>query len=409
MSRLQRKLSPLLSATLTHPRTRDARRRLADLHRRVRSAPHRVLYFHQVDDPYGHLAAQVLGELVTRYEIVLEPHLVGPPPDDAAPEPERLEAFARKDAADVAPFCGLEFPDAAARPAPESVELATRLLAGAIAAGRFEQDAARIGDALWRGGHGQLEEIARDLDTADEATARRAIDAGNALRRKRGHYLGAMLHYGGEWYWGVDRLGHLERRLQGLGVLRPGQRADEIVSRPDRRGEPPLLADRRLRLECFPSLRSPYTAIALRRVLALPERLPVEIVWRPVLPMVMRGLPVPSAKRLYILFDTKRELHAGGLRGRRRHRDGRGPAPRRRGGGSRVGRRATAPRRRGLARGGRGEPPRPHGERPLGRAELPAARRGGRARLQHLGTGPALARRGDLAAARRPHRSVRRY
>jgi 2-hydroxychromene-2-carboxylate isomerase len=307
MSRLQRKLSPLLSATLTHPRTRDARRRLADLHRRVRSAPHRVLYFHQVDDPYGHLAAQVLGELVTRYEIVLEPHLVGPPPDDAAPEPERLEAFARKDAADVAPFCGLEFPDAAARPAPESVELATRLLAGAIAAGRFEQDAARIGDALWRGGHGQLEEIARDLDTADEATARRAIDAGNALRRKRGHYLGAMLHYGGEWYWGVDRLGHLERRLQGLGVLRPGQRADEIVSRPDRRGEPPLLADRRLRLECFPSLRSPYTAIALRRVLALPERLPVEIVWRPVLPMVMRGLPVPSAKRLYILFDTKRE------------------------------------------------------------------------------------------------------
>jgi hypothetical protein len=28
---------------------------LAELGRRVRGAPHRVLYFHQVDDPYGHL------------------------------------------------------------------------------------------------------------------------------------------------------------------------------------------------------------------------------------------------------------------------------------------------------------------------------------------------------------------
>jgi 2-hydroxychromene-2-carboxylate isomerase len=312
MSRLQRKLSPFVSATLTHPRTRQVRRRLAELGRRVRGAPHRVRYFHQVDDPYSHLVAQRLGELVARYDVVLEPHLVGPPPDDAAPERERLEAFSRQDAAAVAPFYGLDFPEAAGQPASEAVALATRLLAGAIATGRFEQDAARIGDALWRGGHPRLEEIARDLDLADDAAAQRAIDAGNALRHKLGHYLGAMFHYAGEWYWGVDRLGHLERRLQELRVLRPGQPADEIVSRPDRRSEPPLRADRRLRLECFPSLRSPYTAIALRRVLALPERLPVELVWRPVLPMVMRGLPVPSAKRLYILLDTKREAELVG-------------------------------------------------------------------------------------------------
>ena len=35
MSRLQRKLSPFFSATLTHPRTRGARRRLAEVGRRV--------------------------------------------------------------------------------------------------------------------------------------------------------------------------------------------------------------------------------------------------------------------------------------------------------------------------------------------------------------------------------------
>jgi 2-hydroxychromene-2-carboxylate isomerase len=43
------------------------------------------------------------------------------------------------------------------------------------------------------------------------------------------------------------------------------------------------------------------------RVFSLPKRLPVDLILRPVLPMVMRGLPVPTAKRLYIMFDTKRE------------------------------------------------------------------------------------------------------
>jgi 2-hydroxychromene-2-carboxylate isomerase len=48
-------------------------------------------------------------------------------------------------------------------------------------------------------------------------------------------------------------------------------------------------------------------------VLALPERLPVELDWRPVLPMVMRGLPVPREKQLYIVLDTKREAEDAGV------------------------------------------------------------------------------------------------
>jgi 2-hydroxychromene-2-carboxylate isomerase len=65
-------------------------------------------------------------------------------------------------------------------------------------------------------------------------------------------------------------------------------------------------------VEVFPSLRSPYTAIAMGRVLEWAERLPVDLVMRPVLPMVMRGLPVPAAKRLYITLDTKREAEDAG-------------------------------------------------------------------------------------------------
>ena len=49
------------------------------------------------------------------------------------------------------------------------------------------------------------------------------------------------------------------------------------------------------------------------RVLELPKRLPVDLVWRPVLPMVMRGLPVPREKQLYITLDTKREAEVAGV------------------------------------------------------------------------------------------------
>ena len=42
--------------------------------------------------------------------------------------------------------------------------------------------------------------------------------AGNNLRSKLGHYSGAMFYYEGEWYWGVDRLYHLEARLKSLGA-----------------------------------------------------------------------------------------------------------------------------------------------------------------------------------------------
>jgi len=66
-------------------------------------------------------------------------------------------------------------------------------------------------------------------------------------------------------------------------------------------------------LEFFASLRSPYTYIATERVLALAKRTGAELALRPVLPMVMRGLPVPPAKQLYIALDTKREAEDAGV------------------------------------------------------------------------------------------------
>lgn len=144
---------------------------------------------------------------------------------------------------------------------------------------------------------------------AADAAAR--VDAGTRRRSRLGHYLGATLHYAGEWTWGVDRLDHLSRRLDALGAARPG--AAPAPRRPEA-GPVPADADARgVVLEFFPSLRSPYTYLVMPRVFDLARRTRAELVLRPVLPMVMRGVPAPPAKGIYIMFDAKREAERLGM------------------------------------------------------------------------------------------------
>lgn len=303
---LSRRLAPYVSALITSPGLREARRRLTEMRRRARGEPHRVEYFHQVDDPYSHLAAQTLAVLQERYDIVLVPHLVGPPADDAAPEPTLLAEFARRDCADIAPAYGLGFPTSAAQPDTRIVAAAVAVMA-ATPPDQFPQRAIEVGSDLWRSTMPTMSPREPPTNASDW------LQPGNLRRRRLGHYSSAMFYYGGEWYWGVDRLHHLERRLRSLGAAR-GPSATSIVHPPEEilaRGS--AIGAASVSVEFFLSLRSPYTYIAMPRVFALAERHGIELILRPVLPMVMRGLAVPSAKRLYIVRDTQREAERFGI------------------------------------------------------------------------------------------------
>ncbi|MCU0670809.1 MAG: DsbA family protein [Myxococcota bacterium] len=313
MSALSRRIETLVAEGITSPRTRDLRRWIAERARRLRGEPHRVHYFHEVSDPYAHLAAQRLDALVARFDVELVPHLVGAPSDAAAPERERLVAYARSDAAAIASSHGLDFPAHAPAPDAAQREQAEAIVAHALATPDVARVAVAVGAALWRGDGAALAALAREGGSADVAATRAAREAGDRLRAARGHYSSATFFYAGEWYWGVDRLAHLERRLDALGARRPGAPAAGATPFPAPEDDAPLVPGRRATLEAFVSLRSPYSYVAMERLADLVRRLPVDLVLRPVLPMVMRGLPVPTAKRLYITLDTKREAERYGL------------------------------------------------------------------------------------------------
>ncbi|MEZ5502992.1 MAG: DsbA family protein [Halioglobus sp.] len=290
---------------------RLARQRARVEKERARSGkPHTVEYFHQVEDGYSHLAAQVLNALSSRYDIQLRCHLVSGPQGKNAAEPELLLRLSRYDAHCVAPEYGLEFPPHAQPPHPALVQLAASILAAQDTAG-FIDCAPAVGRALWADDQPELQRLAQQHGCAADSVTRERIAQGTARREQLRHYSGAMFHYGEEWYWGVDRLYHLEQRLADLGVDRqPG--LPRLVPRPPIEAGP-LRDDGRLTLEVYCSLRSPYTAISFDRAVKLATATGVTLAVRPVLPMVMRGVPATRQKGMYIFWDTAREARAAGV------------------------------------------------------------------------------------------------
>lgn len=248
-------ISRIASAILTSRTLRGLRRTLHGFARAF-GAKAVVHYFHQPDDPYSQLTAQLLKPLVDTYRIEIKSYLVSPPDNAAAPERERLARFAIDDADLLARAYGLKFPAPEAEPQT------------------FEQ-------------------------------------GGDALRKRLGHYLGAMFYFEGEWYWGVDRLHFLEERLHAAGLattkgpLKPIAPVKDVTLAPAK--------STGATLDYFLSFRSPYTYLAVPRVQKLAEHYGAKLRLRFVLPMVMRGLPVPAPKRLYILLDTKREAERLGM------------------------------------------------------------------------------------------------
>ena len=309
-SRLRRWATSRMMRRLSDPGRRRKQREQFERQRQKAGEPHRVDYFHQAEDPYSYLAAQVLQPLIDAYDIELVTHLVSGPPGANAPEPDLLLPYSQQDCALVAPHYGLQFPQYAKAPEEVQITLANRILASAGDA-ELPQLAVTVSQALWSGGGVRLTALRDRLGEASPHAASTKLEAGNARRKELGHYSGAMFYYGGEWYWGVDRLYHLENRFADIGLRRGGgsqllmPRAGIELGTSKDNGS--------MTLEIYPSLRSPYSSIIFDKVVSLAQQTGVKLVVRPVLPMVMRGTPVTREKGKYIAFDTAREAETLGL------------------------------------------------------------------------------------------------
>ena len=309
---LKAAISRRVSSFLTSKGLRDFRRGVHALRRRLAGRAPTVHYFHQADDPYSHLAAQMLAPLAARYKVKIVTWVVPAPEKAAAPEYELLAAYGRRDAARVAREYGLEFPEDAPAPDPQLVRRVTALLAKAAGTDRFAELAAAAGRALWTDDNAALGRLQEAHGVAGEKDTVAALETGDRVRRKLGHYLSGMFCFEGEWYWGVDRLNYLEERLTEGGLDRERGKPMLAPWRDLSLGPVPP-SNRRPVIDYWFSFRSPYSWISVPRMRKLARHYNAELRLRFVLPMVMRGLPVPLTKRMYIVRDTKREAERAGL------------------------------------------------------------------------------------------------
>ena len=245
-----------------------------------------------MDDPRSLLMLQALEILVERHKVTILPRVVHALPGWAHPEAQLESAWALADTALTAAHYGLSWPTAMQPPSRDrSLCLASQL----VSVEDFRQFAMQAGascQALWSG---------REGEGVSSDSGERLLDDNLARVEGLGFYDSASVYFEGEWYAGVDRLEYLHQRLGG-------DAAELLIA--EMSPQPRRLGGE---LEFFFSFRSPYSYLAMERVARLAESWGCRIRLSPVLPMVSRGLPVPAAKRKYILLDAAREARKLGV------------------------------------------------------------------------------------------------
>lgn len=291
--------------------SRPAKYALHKVGRLLSGGRRRARFYYRADDPYSHLLVQVAPRLASAYQLEIEIIPVAQPSIAANPAPDMLLQHAIRDAAILSEIYGVSFPRDAEPPSEDRARRAHAVLLERRPADEQLKVAAEIGEAVWRDDGVALAKIVERHASVSGEVVGPALEANYAALERAGHYQPGMLYYGGEWYWGIDRLHYLEERLQREGLegcidLTRGP-APHLASmiRDTNRSEP--------RVEVFVSFRSPYSYLAVPQLFELRDRYGIEVSVRPVLPMVMRGLPVPRAKRLYIVHDAKREADRLGI------------------------------------------------------------------------------------------------
>jgi len=304
------KLRSRLISLFLKPRTRAIRRGVSELCRRIAGRPHVLKVFLELDDPYSYLLSMYLTEIGDGFDVELEFYLTSALGGAFRPHADMLAVYAERDCERLALELGIPFLDRGRAPPVEYRRALIDVLATDEGQENYAEELLQAISLYWRGD--------------SEAAARRVSDAGSSQRgdamldrnqqllRKLGHYNSAMIYYAGEWYWGVDRLHYLLERLSELGAKRESATCARLTSVRQIRQvnlpvKPPRAAMELPPLEYFYSFRSPYSYLSIRRVFDIADAFGLKLTIRPVLPMVMRGLPVPKAKLVYILTDTARE------------------------------------------------------------------------------------------------------
>lgn len=286
-----------------------ARKAVATVKQQIDKSPKRLDVYLDAADAWSYLTAQAATRLIEAYPVDIAVHIVTPPATDVNAHPAMRAKHAVRDAEQLAEYWDVDF-TAKKEADPGSVRDVNSSLIRERPAREQLRCALELMGALWANDKKALTKLLGVWGTESTGSIAPILNTNYAALRKAGHYQGAMIAYGGEWFWGVDRLSHLEAMLAkdfGTDV------AHVVTQRPESDRGPLALSTKPLTCEMWISYRSPYSYIALMQIEKLLAPFDVQLVLRPMFPMVMRGVQLPNVKRMYIIRDAKREAERQGI------------------------------------------------------------------------------------------------
>lgn len=298
-------------ATWLGPTGDAARRAVERVKQRLASAPPRLDFYFEIADAWSYLTAQAVARLVDKYPVDFAIHIITPPAGDVDVAPTLRPKHAVRDAQQLAAYWDLDFPGKKEPDSGMVRDIGTALVRERPPAEQLRA-ALDLTGALWTGDRARLATALGTWGSEAHGSVAPILNTAYAGLRKAGHYQGAMIHYGGAWFWGIDRLPHLEAALArdfacnvaGVVARRPPAEPQRIA---------PLTAGKPLACELWFSFRSPYAYLALEQIEAILAPHGIPLVLRPVQPISVRGAEFPTVKLMYIVHDAKREADRAGI------------------------------------------------------------------------------------------------
>lgn len=303
---------------LLHPRTLRTREHLFSLARRVKGQSQKIDLFYRCGDPQAHLLLLLTRTLGGAYGIDVDVRLLPGSENEQDSSAAQLQRWRLRDAARFARALDLPLPDSAE----------PRMRAGCEAAMAYSwrrqrslEELCDLSTAYWNGESAVWSRSLSRLKATDHAHQRILFRDNLAYLESLGHYDANAIHYDGVFYRGVERLRHLTLRLRRAGLVggdaaeraNLAERLDAIENRSrdltvattDSASDAPITL--------FFSFRSPYSWVALPRVLTMADAARRTIRFRPVRPMVERGVALSPEKRRYLVLDAAREADRYGV------------------------------------------------------------------------------------------------
>lgn len=270
--------------------------------------PHILTVYLAINDPNSYLLLQVIPELNRRYRVLFKYKTILDKQAMMFPEPQLWNANTLKDGANMAKLYGLKPPELATSNGALNNQASLQLVS-IESQDDFIDKARVVFDAYLSGDSEVLSRLASVKTTTQESPLSQKLRNNEVDLLKNKHYLPGTIHYGDEWYWGLERLQYLEERLNDLGLsdkpqVKYAKLHQHLLPLNDKKACQP---SSRNKLTIYFSIRSPYSYLGLNRASSLAKHYGLELEIKPVLPMLMRNMQVPKNKGRYIAQDTKRE------------------------------------------------------------------------------------------------------